>query len=160
VRDPSTKAQIRSVVETEERRNYEQRMSQAWKDELQPMVGALHTDGVITKPYLTEAPYLVAVFAQIHGGMDAETGRKVEHYYVQQSVGISVGLFVTALQFAGLCSLVSTTMGAETELARLLDRPSNEKLFALMPVGSPAKDATVPYRDPLRKPLMDIMKVV
>lgn len=97
---------------------------------------------------------------KVHGGLDPETGQKLPHYYVQQSVGIAVGLFVTALHASGLCSLVSTPMGAEAELAALFERPSNEKLFALIPVGLPAKDATVPFRDPVRKPLEEIMEVI
>jgi hypothetical protein len=53
------------MVEAEEQNNYENRMSQKWKDDLQPMVGSLHQDGVITKPYIEDAPYVVAVFAQV-----------------------------------------------------------------------------------------------
>lgn len=164
VRDPATRAAIRALVEKAEATNYAERMSRRWKDELQPLMSALHGPGETVapeKPYLTEAPYVVLVFAQKHG-VDAEGApdASVQHYYVSESMGISLGIFVTALHHASLCSLISTPMGAGAEIARLLGRPANERLFALLPVGFPRADATVPYRVALRKPLAEVLTVV
>ena len=65
------------------------------------------------------------------------------------------GLFLTAMHTAGLVTLTSTPLNCGPALRQLLCRPSNEKLLALLPVGYPSKDATVP--DIKRKPLEDYM---
>ena len=67
----------------------------------------------------------------------------MRHYYVRESVGIAVGLLLAALQSAGLCALTHTPspMGF---LRELLDRPENERPFALIPVGYPAEETVVP----------------
>ena len=166
VKDQKVKEVARKVVETAERVNYENRMSKSWKADLEPMVGALHTapDGKqkVSKPYISEAPYLVFVFMQKFGLHADENGKEVkeEHYYVSQSVGIAVGLFTAALHASSLCSLISTPMGAEMQLHALLKRPKNEKLYCLLPVGFPAHGATVPFRDPVRKSPDDITVII
>ena len=42
---------------------------------------------------------------------------------------------------------------------QVLQRPENEKVYLLMPVGMPAANATVPYRDPAaaHKPMDELM---
>jgi len=165
VQDPDTKQKIRDLVEEEERLNYEARMSEKWKDELQPILSGLHAtngeDGtVVSKPYLTDAPYIVVLMKQINGGIDGD-GATVMHYYVDKSCGICAGIFSTALHNANLATLCSTPLHAEEGIRSLLDRPKNERVFLLMPVGYPSKECTVPYRgeSTQRKPLEDIMKV-
>lgn len=152
------------MVEQEETINYQSRMRKSWVKDLQPMMNQLHSDAYnsstnstkeqqakIEKPYLTEAPWIIAVFKQTHGGTD-ETGKRIDHYYVQESVGIACGMLCVAIQNANLVTLTSTPMGAEKGIRELLGRPDNEKLFLLLPVGFPSVDATVPYRKPERKP--------
>jgi iodotyrosine deiodinase len=56
---------------------------------------------------------------------------------------------------SGLVSLTSTPLNCGPALRQLLERPSNEKLLALLPMGYPSKDATVP--DIKRKSLEDYM---
>lgn len=75
---------------------------------------------------------------------------------------IFVGMLIAALHVANLVTLTSTPMGAEQKIREYTGRPSNEKVFLLMPVGYPAKNATVPYRvgDELRKPRDQVCKVV
>ena len=90
----------------------------------------------------------------------AEGKRVEDHYYVSESVGISLGFFLVAVHAASLCSLVSTPMGAGKEIGALLGRPKHERLYALMPIGFPAPDATVPFRPEERKPLDDIFTVI
>ncbi len=46
-------------------------------------------------------------------------------------------------------------MNAGPQLRDLLERPANEKVLLLLPVGYPAEDATVPNLT--RKPLREIM---
>jgi len=155
VQDLDKKQKIRELVEAEEKVNYERRMRKSWIQDLSSMTGErsdarLHSeDGAPKKPYLTEAPAIVAMFKQTHT-TDCE-GKRVDNYYVNESCGIAAGIFLTALHNVGLASLTSTPMGAEQAIREMLGRPENEKLFLLLPVGYPASDATVPYRTPLRK---------
>lgn len=150
VSDPAIKRQLRLAAEEEERESYEHRMSQEWLDALAP----LGTDW--RKPHIEQAPILIVVFAQIYGltTLPDGTEHKFKHYYVQESVGIAVGMLLSALTFAGLSTLTHTPnpMGF---LGKLLQRPANERAFVLIPVGYPAIDATVP--DIGKKDLDEIM---
>ena len=155
VTDAGLKQQIREAAEEEERISYGGRMSDEWIRALEP----LGTDW--QKPHITEAPALIVVFAQATGLKPAPAGgsgkpEKVKHYYVQESVGIAVGMLLAALHNAGLVTLTHTPSPMKF-LAELLGRPENERAFVLIPVGYPAADATVP--DIGRKPLDEIMIV-
>ena len=44
-------------------------------------------------------------------------------------------------------------------LSKVLERPSNERPFLLIPVGYPADDCTVPAAALARKPLDEVMIV-
>jgi nitroreductase len=145
VSDPETKRRIRVAAEAEERRSYENRMSQEWLDALAP----LGTDW--QKPYLEVAPWLVVLFEQVHGRFPDGSHKK--HYYARESVGIAAGFFITAIHHMGLATLTHTPspMGF---LTQILERPRSERPFVLFPVGYPADDATVP--DIERKPLEEV----
>jgi nitroreductase len=135
VSDPKVKQRIRVEAEREEREFYEQRAPQEWLDALAPL--GTNAD----KPFLETAPYLIAIFVESHGVLP--DGRKVKHYYAQESVGIATGLLIAAIHHAGLASLTHTPspMGFLNEI---LDRPSRERPFLLLVVGYPAEGATVP----------------
>ena len=150
VSDPEVKRQIREAAEAEERENYEHRMSQEWLDALAP----LGTD--YRKPHIEQAPYVIVVFAQIYGLeiLPDGTERKIKHYYVLESVGIAVGMLLSALNFAGLATLTHTP-NPMSFLGKLLKRPANERAFVLIPVGYPAEGAVVP--DISRKTLEQVM---
>jgi iodotyrosine deiodinase len=145
VSDPEVKRQIRLAAETEEREAYEHRMTDEWLRALEP----LGTDW--RKPHIEDAPYVIVVFEQAYG---LDGGRRWKHYYAKESVGIAVGLLLASLHLAGLASLTHTPspMGF---LARILDRPRNERAFCLIPVGYPADGATVPKLE--KKPLEEIL---
>jgi len=148
VTDPALKQEIRTGAEAEERDFYERRATDQWKEAIKP----IGTDWV--KTHITDAPYVVVVFEQVYRlGPD---GEKLKHYYVKESVGIAVGFFLAAVQASGLVALTHTPspMGF---LARILDRPSNERPFILIPVGLPADDSVVP--DLSRKRLDEILVV-
>ena len=149
VSDPEVKRRIRQAAEEEERRFYEERAPQEWLDALEPLGTGPE------KPFLERAPYLIAIFAESYG-LD-ETGEKVKHYYVQESVGIATGILITALHRAGLATLTHTPspMGFLNEI---LERPSRERPFLLLVTGHPAADARVP--DIGRKPLDEIASFV
>ncbi len=148
VSDADTKRKIRVAAEIEERELYERRASDQWLEALAPL--GTNAD----KPFLETAPWLIAVFGQKFT-IDAE-GRKLKHYYTQESVGIATGILITALHQSGLVALTHTPspMGF---LREELDRPIHEKPFLLLVVGYPADDAMVPDID--KKPLGDILSI-
>jgi nitroreductase len=147
VDDPALKTKIREAAEAEEKKSYEERMSDAWLEALEP----LGTDW--QKPFLETAPWLVVCFAESYG-VSAD-GSKTKNYYVQESVGIACGLFIAALHNMGLATLTHTP-APMTFLREILGRPSNERPYILFPVGYPAADAEVPALE--RKPLPAIVQ--
>lgn len=136
VADPGVKRRIREAAEEEERAFYEGRAPDEWLDALAPLGTDAH------KPFLEEAPWLVAIFAERWEEAD-DGGERRKNYYVSESVGIATGILVTALHHAGLATLTHTPspMGFLNEI---LGRPENERPFLLVVVGYPAGDATVP----------------
>jgi iodotyrosine deiodinase len=143
VTNPALKSEIRRGAEEEERAFYSGRATARWLNDLKPM----GTDA--NKPMLEHAPALIVVFAQRYG-----ESSDARNYYVQESVGIAVGILLSALQHAGLAALVHTPSPMQF-LGRILKRPSNERPFLLIPVGYPADACRVP--DLVRKPLGEIM---
>ncbi|CAM5133259.1 unnamed protein product [Natator depressus] len=150
VQDPEVKHRIREIIEEEEEINYKKRMGDRWVNDLK----RLRTNWI--KVYLDTAPYLILIFKQVYGMLP--NGQKKTHYYNEISVSIACGLLLAALQNVGLVTVTSTPLNCGPRLRVLLQRPTNEKLLLLLPVGYPSKDATVP--DLTRKPLDDIMMVM
>ncbi|HMV70085.1 MAG TPA: nitroreductase family protein, partial [Myxococcota bacterium] len=144
VSDPELKWQIREGAEAEERAFYEGRATPDWLAALEP----LGTDAV--KEHLTDAPWVIVVFRR-----DAEVDgdRRLRNYYVAESVGIAVGMLLSALHRAGLAALTHTP-APMAFLRELCGRPLEDKPFLLIPVGYPAPDCEVP--DLARKPLGEI----
>ena len=134
VSDPAVKQRIRDAAEHEEHLLYAERASEQYLRAIEP----IGTNA--SKPHLTDAPYVIAVFEQ---AWRWEDGEKRKHYYVRESVGIAVGFLLTALHLSGLAALTHapSPMGFLTEI---LERPDGERPFLLIPVGYPAADATVP----------------
>ena len=153
VSSPEIKRQIRVAAEEEERESYEHRMPNEWLEALAPLGTDWH------KEFLEIAPYLIVVFREDYGIEQNADGseQKVKHYYVQESVGIACGFLIAALHWMGLATLTHTPspMGF---LARILNRPPNEKPYLLIPVGLPAEDAEVPAIS--KKPLSEILTLV
>lgn len=136
VDEPAIKATIRRAAEEEERTNYEGgRFPEEWLEALAPLGTSWE------KPHLTDAPWLVVVFEELHG--HHPDGSKRKNYYVKESVGIACGLFIAALHTMGLATLTHTPSPMRF-LGDLLGRPANEKAYILFPVGYPAEGATVP----------------
>jgi nitroreductase len=145
VRDPEMKSKIRVAAEKEEFESYSTRMPQEWKDDLEE----LGTDW--RKPFLEIAPVLIVVFKRSYEQVDE---RKKNNYYVTESVGLASGFLLAAIHNAGLASLTHTPSPMNF-LSQLLNRPSNEKPFLLIPVGYPADDCTVPKL--ARKPKNEVV---
>jgi len=146
VSDPKIKSKIRIAAEIEEKKFYDHRITEEWRKDLVP----LGTNW--KKPYLEVAPILIVVFRQDYS-FDSNKN-KLKHYYVMESVGIAVGILITAIHNAGLVTLTHTPSPMKF-LRNILNRPINEKPFVLMPVGYPAEEVTVP--DINRKELSQII---
>ena len=134
VKDKTVKKKIRKAAEAEEKKFYKERATEEWLKDL----NKFETDW--RKPFLEKAPALIVVFRQIY---DNRGGLKRKNYYVGESVGIASGFLITAIHNAGLVSLTHTPspMGF---LEKILERPTNEKAFLLIPVGYPEPNTQVP----------------
>lgn len=146
VRDPQLKRRIRLAAEDVERSFYEKRASDRWLADLEPLgTGA-------GKRFLEEAPWILAVFKLVRG----DDGGPV--YYPDESVGIAVGLLISALHEAGLATLPYTPspMGF---LGAILGRPPNERPFLVLPIGYPPEDSLVPEAAARRRPLDEVLVI-
>ena len=135
VRGPGLKRRIREGAEAEERAFYHGRAPQQWLAALAPLGTDEH------KPFLEEAPALIAIFAENYS--EAEPGERKKHYYVQESVGIATGFLIAALHQAGLACLTHTPSPMNF-LRELLGRPACERPFLLLVVGYPHPEARIP----------------
>mgnify|MGYP003387259298 CR=1 FL=1 len=142
VGDAETKRKMREAAEVEEREFYTRRASPEWLADLAP----LGTD--TNKEFLEKAPWVIVVFKL----MQTDEGKQV--YYVNESVGIAVGMLLAAAQIAGLATLTHTPspMGF---LSEVLGRPAHERAFVVIPIGYAAEGCRVP--DIHRKPLSEVM---
>lgn len=145
ISDPAIKHQIRVAAEEEEKKTYEQRMPDEWREALAPLGTTWQ------KPFLEVVPWIVVVFEELFGYYD--DGSKKKNYYVGESTGLACGLFIASLHNMGLATLTHTPspMGF---LRDILGRPKNEKPFILFPVGYPADNVQVP--DLSRKSLEEV----
>jgi iodotyrosine deiodinase len=146
VSNPQLKRQIRLGAEEEEREFYARRGNEAWLKDLAP----LGTDE--NKEFLETAPWLIVVFKLTRN----DDGSQV--YYINESVGIAVGVLLAAAQHAGLATLTHTPSPMKF-LATILDRPSHERPFLLIPVGYPSEQCEVPVAATVRKPMDQVMIV-
>ncbi|RXP46620.1 nitroreductase family protein [Lutibacter sp. HS1-25] len=148
VKNAEIKRKIRLAAEEEERKSYDERMSETWLEDLKK----LGTDA--NKPFLEKAPYLIVVFKRPFE-VDAN-GNKHQNYYVNESVGLACGILISAIHNAGLVTLTHTPSPMRF-LEKILDRPKNERAFLLLPVGYGAAEMYVP--DICRKSLDEVVKM-
>ena len=139
--------EIRKAAEQEEYESYHGRMSERWLKDLAPI--GTNWD----KPFLETAPWSVVVFKKVYD--KDEEGEKINNYYVNESVGIACGMFITAVHMAGLVTLTHTPSPMNF-LSKILDRPDNERPYLLLPVGYAADEVYVPKL--ARKPLEEVAK--
>ncbi len=145
VSNPEIKRKIREAAEKEEKESYDNRMSDDWLDDLRP----LQTDW--QKPFLEIAPYLIIVFKKAYDLLP--DGGKKTNYYVNESVGIACGFLLAAIHQTGLVALTHTPSPMNF-LAKILNRPENERPFLLIPVGYAAEKTLVPKL--IRKELKEV----
>jgi iodotyrosine deiodinase len=148
ISDPAMKARIRKGAEEEERAFYSGGAGDEWLAALEPIGTG------VSKPHLTDAPWLIVVFAQRYGV--TEDGTRYKNYYVPESVGIATGMLIAAIHHAGLVCLEHTPNPMKF-LGPLCGRPDHEKPVMILPVGYPSENATVPAVAKRKKPLAGIM---
>ncbi len=151
IENTERKAQVRAAAEEEEDTFYAGGAGDEWLRALEPIGTDKH------KPHLTDAPWLIVVFAQRYGVTD--TGERFKNYYVPESVGIATGFLLAALHTAGLVSLTHTPNPMKF-LGEMCGRPASEKATMIIAVGHPRDDATVPEIAKIKKPLSEIMTVL
>ncbi len=146
VSDPGVKRAIRLAAEEEERAFYAGKAGEQWLADLEPF----GTDP--NKPFLEEAPWLIVVFRLTRGEEESPV------YYGMESVGIAVGMLLTAAHFAGLATLTHTP-NPMSFLNEVLGRPVTERPYLIIPVGYPADNCRVPVAAFNKKPLDEVMLV-
>jgi iodotyrosine deiodinase len=145
IRSADLKSKIRALAEAEEKKNYAGRMSERWIQDLLP----LGTDDV--KEFITIAPWIIIVMKKSYD-FDSK-GKKMNNYYVNESVGIASGFLISAIHNAGLVTLTHTPSPMNF-IAEALNRPVNEKPYLLLPVGYALETCAVP--DISRKSLEEV----
>lgn len=135
VRDDAMKSRIREKAEAVEREFYAKKITAEWRTRLEP----LKTDP--DKAFLEEAPYLICIFVQKHG-VDGK-GNRITHYYPLESVGIATGFLIASLHLLGISSLTYTPAPLGF-LAKLLERPRNERPYMILAAGYPNPDYSPP----------------
>ncbi len=134
VSNKELKHKIRLAAEEEERETYGKRMSERWRKDLAP----LGTDA--NKPFIDDAPWIIVGFKRVY---EHDGDERYNNYYVNESIGIASGMLITAIHNAGLVTLTHTPSPMNF-LTKLLDRPSNERAYLLLPIGYPKQPAYVP----------------
>lgn len=134
VTNPELKLKIRIAAEKEEYEGYNGRMSKEWLEDLSYLETDWH------KPFLETAPALIIVFKKSY---DLTNGTKRTNYYVSESVGLACGFLLEAIHYCGLVALTHTPSPMNF-LAKLLNRPENEKPFLLIPIGYLCENTLVP----------------
>jgi len=129
------KKKIREASERGEREFYRKQSEKTWGKALK------HLGTNSEKPFLEEAPCLIAIFAQPYSL--SKNGEKVPHYYVNHSTGLAAGILISSVHNAGLVCLPYTPSDPGF-LNEMLGRPSYEKPFMILVVGYPEEDAQVP----------------
>ena len=145
VANAEVKTKIRIAAEAEEQRFYQERAPKEWLEALAPLQTDAH------KPFLDDAAWLIAVFAQ--RVLPLADGTQAKNYYVPESVGIATCFLLAALHNAGLATLTHTP-SPMTFLRDLLGRPKSESAYMLVEAGYPQYNVEVP--DIKRNALSDV----
>ena len=135
VQDPEMKKRIRKESEIREKQFYQNKATQDWVKAVKPLGTTYH------KPFLEVAPYLIVIFVRKY---DIQSGgKRMVHYYANESVGIATGMLITAIHYCGLVCLPYTPMGMDF-LNESLERPDSERPFLILAVGHAYENAKVP----------------
>ena len=150
IKNKELKQKVRLAAEREEKKFYGGGAGDEWLSALEPIGTG------VSKPHLTDAPWLIIVFAQRYGFF--KDGSRYKNYYVPESVGIASGFLIASLHHAGL-SILTHTPNPMRFLNELLGRPKSEKPIMILAVGEPSSQATVPVVAKLKKTDNEIMTI-
>lgn len=133
--DPAMKKKIREESEKIEKEFYESKITKEWQEDLNKLILTWE------KPFLTQAPCLIVIFKEFY--KELENGIIDKNYYVNESIGISIGFLINALYNAGYASLTYTPAPVMF-LRDLLKRPSGETPVMVLVVGKPDPNYSLP----------------
>lgn len=133
--DPAMKKKIREESEKIEKEFYESKITKEWQEDLNKLTLTWE------KPFLTQAPCLIVIFKEFY--KELENGIIDKNYYVNESIGISIGFLINALHNAGYASLTYTPAPVMF-LRDLLKRPSGETPVMVLVVGKPDPNYSLP----------------
>ncbi len=133
--DPAMKKKIREESEKIEKEFYESKITKEWQEDLNKLTLTWE------KPFLTQAPCLIVIFKEFY--KELENGIIDKNYYVNESIGISIGFLINALHNAGYASLTCTPAPIMF-LRDLLKRPSGETPVMVLVVGKPDPNYSLP----------------
>jgi len=132
--DENLKSKLRELCENAEKKFYESNIADWLKEWLEKK-------GISwRKPFLTDAPYLIAVFTDIRAP------------YAKESVWLAIGYMLLALEERGISSLTYTPPNFE-DIRMLLGVPKGYKLETIIPVGKKMKEK-------IKEPRMEIKDLV
>lgn len=131
VSNDDLKKKIREASEREERIFYEKENLSEWHDELK------HLKVDTSKPFLEEAPYIIAIFYHKANKDGSNT------YYASKSTGLASGMLISALHQVGLVSLTYTPQSMKF-LNDVLERPDYEVPYLLLVVGQKDESYELP----------------
>ena len=133
--DPAMKKKIREESEKIEKEFYELKITIEWQEDLNKLTLTWE------KHFLTQAPCLIVIFKEFY--KELENGIIDKNYYVNESIGISIGFLINALHNAGYASLTYTPAPVMF-LRDLLKRPSGETPVMVLVVGKPDPNYSLP----------------
>lgn len=128
ITDPAMKQKLKDACEEVEREFYATKITKEWANDL----GKLHLN--YQKPFLTEAPCLIAIFKEFYKILP--DGTKDLNYYVNESCNIAIGFLICALHNAGYASFTYTPAPMRF-LNDMLGRPEGETPVMILVVGKP-----------------------
>ncbi|MBK9323009.1 MAG: nitroreductase family protein [Bdellovibrionaceae bacterium] len=131
----SVKEKIRRAAEQVEQEFYDHKATEEWLNDLKPF------DTNSVKPYLSEAPALIAVFSR--SLCENEDGSRQRSYYPVESTGIATGFLLTALHYAGLATLTHTPKPMFF-LNEVLELDKTYRPFMIVVTGYPKRPIKVP----------------
>ena len=129
------KNKIKNAAEAVEHDFYTNKAPKSWLEDLKQF----GTNS--SKPYLSEAPALIAIFSR--SIYFSENNEPMKTYYPIESTGIATGFLLTALHNAGLATLTHTPKPM-LFLNQLLNLDNTYKPFMIVVTGYPKKPISLP----------------
>ncbi|CAJ0959085.1 unnamed protein product, partial [Mesorhabditis belari] len=118
-----TKCEVRHLIEEAAKKRYALEHGLADEAEDSNMVAAL--SHVWSKAYLSDAPFLILLFAHVSHRDESDNWVPVEG--AETAVATLLGLLLAAIQVSGLSTIATAARHCDPDIRSLLHRPSTEK---------------------------------